>query len=665
VSIRAQALANRTAPSAESGVDPSINPGDDFFAYANGDWLKTATIPAGKDRWGARDEIAATTRLRVAGLLDDARTAQVGSTARKVADFRAAYLNEVAIEATGLAPLKPLLDAIASLDDKTALTRLLGTQLRADVDPLNYGVYNSSGLLGLSVEESNHGEKNYVAFLVQGGLGLPDREQYLSAEPAAQALRTTYQNYIAGMLALAGFDRAEQRATSVLALETSIARSHATTEASGDPHNADNLWTRADFAREAPGIDWPEFLTAAGLTGQDAFVAWQPGAVKGVASLVASQPLETWKDYLRFHVLDSYADVLPRAFAEPALAMHAASGGGQTNQSVREQRALDATQLAMSDAIGKMYADRYFPADQKARVRAVVSNVTAAFVRTVEGAMWMSPQAKAMALAKLKKLYVGIGYPDRWQDYSDLAIDSADPVGNLRRVADRNYRRAVARIGRPIDRTEWFMPAHTPGAILIFEENAYDFSAALLQAPKFDPTASDAATYGAIGAIIGHDVTHFVDVLGAQYDTAGLTRRWWTAEDSARFEALAAPLVSQFSGYHPSPDLAVNGKASETENVADLRGLSAAFDAYRRTLGSKARDKKYVRTHDREFFIAFAQSFRARIGERSMRAQAGADHAPENYRMSTVRNFDAWYDAFDVQPGQRLYLEPKARVRTW
>jgi endothelin-converting enzyme/putative endopeptidase len=209
------------------------------------------------------------------------------------------------------------------------------------------------------------------------------------------------------------------------------------------------------------------------------------------------------------------------------------------------------------------------------------------------------------------------------------------------------------------------MPAHSPGAILIFEENAYDFSAALLQPPKFDPTASDAATYGAIGAIIGHDVTHFVDVLGAQYDTAGLTRRWWTAEDSARFEALAAPLVNQFSGYHPSPDLAVNGKASETENVADLRGLSAAFDAYRCTLGSKARDKKYVRTHDREFFIAFAQSFRAKIGERSMRAQAGADHAPENYRMSTVRNFDAWYDAFDVQPGQRLYLEPKARVRTW
>jgi predicted metalloendopeptidase len=319
----------------------------------------------------------------------------------------------------------------------------------------------------------------------------------------------------------------------------------------------------------------------------------------------------------------------------------------------------------MSEPLGKMYAERYFTVEQKARVRAIVTNVTAAFARRVEAATWMSPATKATALAKLKTLYVGVGYPEQWQDYSDLGVDPGDPVGNLRRVAERAYRRAVARIGQPIDRTEWLMAPQTPGAVLVFEQNAYDFAAALLQPPKFDETASDAATYGAIGAIIGHDITHFVDVLGAEYDIEGRAHRWWTAEDSVRFQALAEPLVNQFSAYRPFPDSSINGKLTETENIADLGGLVAAFDAYRRTLGSMIKDKGYVRQHDREFFIAFAQSWRAKIGDGAMRRQLASDHAPENYRVATVRNFDAWYDAFDVVRGQRLYLEPKARVRIW
>jgi putative endopeptidase len=663
--VRAQAADDRKLSPPARSVDASIKPGDDFFAYANGGWLKSTAIPASKDRWGARDEINELTSQRVAKLFEDATAAPRRSTARKVADFRAAYLNEVAIEAMGLAPLKPLLDNIDRVQDKAALTRLLGSGMRADVDPLNFGVYNSSHLLGLSVERSIHGEKNYVPFLLQGGLGLPEREQYVSGEPRMQVLRASYQEYIAHMLALAGLDRPGQRAETVMTLETAIAQSHATAEASANDHNADNLWTRADFAREAPGMDWSDFFAAAGLATQESFVAWQPTAVKGVAALVASQPLETWKDYLRFHVVDALADVLPRGFREQALAMHGAAENVQRQQSSRTQRALDATQLAMSEAVGRMYAERYFPAGQKARVRAIVANVTAAFIRRVDTATWMSPDTKALALAKLKTLYVGIGYPDKWQDYSDLVVEPQDPVGNIRRVADRTYRRAVARIGQPIDRTEWLIAPQTAGAILVFEQNAYDFSAALLQPPKFDPKASEAATYGAIGAIIGHDVTHFVDALGAQYDLEGRVLRWWTPEDSARFQALADPLVNQFSAYHPFPDLSINGRLTQTENIADLGGLTAAFDAYRRTLGSSATDKNYVRQHDREFFIGFAQSWRAKIGESGMRKQLASDHAPENYRVATVRNLDAWYEAFDVLPGQRLYVEPKARVRIW
>jgi putative endopeptidase len=649
----------------EPGVDPSVKPGDDFFAYANGSWLQATEIPAGKDRWTARNEIDELTRQQVLKLLDDAGAQPVGSTARNVADFRAAYLNEAAIEARGLAPLKQLLDSIDRVENKAALTRLLGRGVRADVDPLNWGVYRSATLLGLSVEPGIHGEKTYIAFLLQGGLGLPNRESYVSTEPREQALRTRYMEYIGRLLALAGFDRAEQRAAAVMALETALAQTQATREASANDRNADNLWTRADFARQAPGMDWSAFFAAAGLARQETFVAWQPTAVIGLAALVRSEPLQAWKDYVRFHVIDALADVLPGAFAEQAQAM----GGvvtGQPQPSPRTQRALEATQVAMSDALGRMYAERYFPAEQKARVEAIVAKVIAAFRRRVEAATWMSPGTRTLALAKLNTLYFGIGYPEQWQDDSDLTVDPIDPVGNLRRVADRNYRRALARLGRPVDMTEWWIAPQMVGAVLVFQQNAYNFPAALLQAPKFDPTASNAANYGAIGAIVGHEVSHFVDMLGAEWDAENRMRHWWTPGDLSRFQALVEPLVNQFSSYRPFPDLRVDGKRTQTENIADLAGLAAAFDAYRATLGSKASDQAYVRQHDREFFIGFARSWRSKLRDEGLRTQVATDsHAPERYRIATVRNIDAWYDAFDVQPGQRLYLEPRARVRIW
>ncbi len=660
--MSAPAAAQQKAP-LESTVDASVKPGDDFFAYANGAWLKSTTIPAGKARWGARDDINELVRQRVAKLLEQARTAPAGSTARKIADYRAAYLNEAAIEAAGVAPLKPSLDSIDHVRDNTGLVRLLGSDLRADVDPLNWGTYNSSHLLGLAVTESIHDEKNYVAFLVQGGLGLPDRENYISADASMKTLLAKYREYVGRQLVLSGFDHADERAGRVIALETAIARTHTRREVSENDHNADNRWTRADFMRNAPSIDWNVFFAAAGLAKQEMFAVWQPSAVKGVGELVASQPIDAWKDYLRFHLIERYADVLPHDFAEQAHAMRAATGGARDTP--RADAALEATQLALGDAIGRLYVERFVTPEQKARVRTIVSNVAAAFAKRVELAKWMSPASRQTALAKLRVLYVGVGYPERWQDYSDLVIKSDDAVGNLRRVENRNYRRTVARLGKPVDTHEWLIPSAPAAAVLIFQLNAYDFAGALLQPPKFDPSASDAANYGAIGAVIGHDITHFVDVLGADYDVAGGMHHWWTADDSTRFQALATPLVDQFSAYRPFPDLAVNGKASETENVADLGGLTAAFDAYRATLGARAADKSYVRQQDREFFIAFAQSYRAKTGDASKRTQAASDHAPEIYRISTVRNIDAWYDAFDVRPGERLYLDPKSRVHIW
>jgi len=639
-------------------------PGDDFFGYANRDWLGNAAIPSGLDRWTARTEIDSLTRRRLGQLLDDADAEPIGSIGRMVANFRGAWLDEAAIEARGTTPLEPMLDSIDRVQNKAGLTRLLGRWLRADVDPLNWGVYRSSHLLGLSVEPGIHGEKTYVAFLVQGGLGLPDREHYLSAEPRMQALRARYLEYIDRQLSLAGFDRAGQRARTVLALETAIAQTQASREASAEDRNVENRWTRADFARRAPGMDWTAFFAAAGLATQDGFVAWQPSAVTGVAALVASQPLQDWKDYLRFHVIDRYADVLPRAFVEQSLALHD-TVTGRPHRS-RAERALEATQQSLGEAMGRMYADRYFPAEQKARVEAIVANVRAALVQRIEAVTWMSPGTKTLALAKLRTLYFGIGYPDDWQDYSDLTVDPEDPVGNLRRVADRDYRHALARLRKPVDMTQWWIAPHTVGAVLVFQQNAYNFPAALLQAPKFDPTASDAANYGAIGAIVGHEMSHFVDLLGAAWDPYGRASGWWTAGDSSRFLAAAKPLVHQFSDYRPFPDMAVDGERTRTENVADLGGLAVAFDAYRRTLGSQAADLDYVRQQDREFFIGFARSWRSKLADGALRAQVATDsHAPDRYRIATVRNLDAWYDAFQVMQGQKLYLEPAARVRIW
>ena len=581
----AQAPPDRVASRLERTVDPSIRPGDDFFGYANGAWLKAAVIPAGSDRWSARDEINERTRRQIAAILDDAGSAQPGSLARKVADVRSALLNESAIEEQGIAPLRPLLSRIDQVDDKLALARLLGSTMRTDVDPLNIGIYASSSVLGLSVEHSIHGEDSYTAFLVQGGLALGDRDRYLSQEPQAVDERSRYRKYIARLLTLAGFERADERARSVLALETAIARTHATSQESAVDRNADHQWSRADFAREAPGLDWTAFFDAAGLGQQPVVVAWQPSAVEGVAAFAASEPLESWKDYLRFHTIDENADVLPRAFADAAVDIRG-------NYRTRGERALAIMQSAMADAIGQLYAGRYFLSTQKARVLGIIANVGRAFREHVARAAWLSPASRTIALAKLDRLYVGIGYPDTWESWDDLRIDPADAFGNSQRIRERTARHALARLAKRYDPHEWVLTPQTVGAVLIFQQNAYTFAAALLQPPKYDATASDAATYGAIGAIIGHDMSHFVDVLGADYEPDGRMRRWWTAEDTAKFETAAGPIVRQFSEYQPLPGLNVNGRLTRTENVADLAGLTAAFEAYRASLGAKAADKQ-------------------------------------------------------------------------
>ena len=646
-------------------IKPGPAPGEDFYAYANAAWLAATPLPAGEGRWGARNEIQQVTTRRLTALIESATRMPAGSYQRKAADFYAAYLDDRRIEQAGLAPLRPELDRIERVRDRTQLAALLGSNLRADVDPLNFGVYESAGPLGLSVERGIHGEKNHFAYLLQGGLGLRTRDRYLDASAAAQAMRNNYKAYIAQALKDAGCDIPEQRADRVLMLETELARGHLTDEQSASELNADHQWPRDAFARNAPGMDWSAFFAAARLPAHARLVAWQPDAIKATAALVASEPLETWKDYLRFHAIDAYADVLPRDIADYALAIHAPDARGKGERPTRAQRALDATSNALPDALGQMYAAKYFPLPAKAKASEILANVVRAFGERLQTVQWMTPATREKALSKFRTMYFGVGYPEKWTDYARLTIAADDAAGNLRRVAQWNYEQALAKLAVPADRTEWAIPPQMVAAIYMPLQNAYDFSAALMQPPKFDPEASDATNYGSIGAIFGHELSHFIDPLGAGYDDDGAINPWWSQQDKAQFDAASAALIRQFSAYHPFPDMPVNGKLTLGENAADLGGLAVAFDAYRKTLGDAARDPAYVREQDRQFFIGFARAYRVKASDDALRAQLASDHAPERFRAWTVRNLDAWYAAFDVQRGQLLFLEPDARVTIW
>lgn len=648
----------------EAEVDRVVKPGDDFFSYANGAWLRRTEIPAGRNRWTVRNEIEGRTAAALTRLFALADSAAPGSLGRKVADFRAAYADTRQIESRGLSPLGPQLDSITALRDKRDLARFIGTDIGVDVDPLNYVIVQSSHLLGLSVEQSIHGEPSNVAFLVQGGLGLSDRAEYLSQDTAAVRHRQAYLGYIAKLLASAGFDHADRRAQGVFELETRLARTQMPAEPSSSDSNAAHRWTKTDFTRAAPGMDWPVFFEAAGLGREETIVAWQPGAISGVAAQVGSTPLAVWQDYLRFHLLHRYSDVLPATFDGAANAMRASVGGPTAGP--RDARALDATRINLADAIGVLYADQNFSPSQKRRIEDVVANVSAAFRRRVEEVTWLSPSARAMSLAKLRRLYVGVGYPDHRPDYSGLSIDRRDALGNVRRIEDRNRRLMLKQLGQPVDWTAWNITPQTVGALLVFQQNSYDFAAALLQPTKFDSTASLPAVYGSIGAIIAHDVTHYIDPLGAEFDTTGAKRNWWTAEDVVGYSQMAEPLVRQFSSYRPFPDLAVDGAKTRGENVADLAGLTAAFEAYRAATGGDHADSVTLRANDREFFLAWAMTWRGKVRDADLRNRIlNDDHAPEAYRVDTVRNLDAWYSAFDIRPGDQLYLDPAARVRVW
>jgi putative endopeptidase len=662
-------LSTAAVPGAENvyiqDMDRSVKPGDDFYRYANGGWLARVVIPAGQSSYDTRAMLVEKTSQRVRNLIQDASAAQParGSIAQKVGDYYASFMDQASIEAKGLAPLAGEMATISAISNKESLSAYLGTTLNTEVDGLTA---NADHVFGVWVNQSFADSKHYVFQLLQGGLGMPDRDSYLGPSSKMADLRAQYQAHIAAILKLAGDTDIEGKAAGILSLEIRMAQAFAPDADAADVFKQNNPWKRAEFGIKAPGMDWNAYFTSAGVADQTDFVVWQPSAVIGISALVGSESVNLWKDYLRFHLIEHYSNVLPKAVAAEDFAFYGTILSGAQSPPDRSKLAIIATNGALGQAVGQLYTQRYFPPEAKAKAQAMAADIITAYRNHIANLTWMSPETKQKALTKLAAFKIGVGYPDTWIDYSTLEVVRGDAFGNMRRAEAFSRSFNLAKLKRPADTGEWRIDPQVVGAIIVFTPNTESFTAALLQPPYFDCQGDAASNYGSAGAGMAHEISHSFDELGNIYDDQGRLGMWWTAEDADRYHAAAAKLAAQFSSYCPFSDLCINGKQVLSENIADIAGLLTAHDAYVLSLKGKPDVVIGGLTGEQRFFIAFSQRWRKLQSEAALRRQVTTDtHAPGEYRSDTVRNIDAWYKAFDIAPGDKLYLKLEDRVRIW
>jgi endothelin-converting enzyme/putative endopeptidase len=651
-----------------TNMDKSIKPGDNFYLYCNGDWIKNTPMPADRARLSVFSSLDDLANKNTAAIIEEAAKSDASgnSSKRKIADLYNSYMDEKAIDAKGGEPLQPHLKAIAGITNKKELAYAIGQTLRADVDALNNTNFHTNHLFGLWVAGGFNDPDHYAPYLLQGGVQLPDREYYLSTSEHMKEVRTKYQAHVSAMLKLAGFTDTDARAEKILALEHAIAEKHLSLADNDDIHKANNVWTPADFSKNAPGLEWAEYFRGAGLSKQASFIVWQPTAFAGESALVLSEPLDTWKDWLAYHMIEDYAPVLSSNFANERFDFFGKTLQGAPQQRPRWQRGIAIVNRELGDDVGQIYAQKYFPPEAKAQAQAMVSNIIAAFRKRIDALDWMAASTKAEAQQKLTTLYVGIGYPETWIDYSAYEVKGDDIFGNIWRGSLFEYRRQVGRLGAPVDRKEWSMDPQTVNAVNLPLQNALNFPAAILQPPFFDPKAPPAHNYGAIGSVIGHEISHTFDTEGSTFDSKGRLRDWWTPADLAHFEAATAKLAAQYDAYQPFPDLHLNGKQVLAENIADVAGIAASYDGFKASLDGQAAPEQDGFSGDQQFFIAFGQNYASKSRDAALRQQVMTDpHSPAEYRADTVRNIDAWYSSFDVKPGETLYLAPADRVRIW
>jgi putative endopeptidase len=642
------------------GMDRTVLPGNDFNLFANGNYVKNLEIPADRASYGMFNKLRDLSQERTRGIVEAAaalKDAKLGSEDQKVGDFYASFMDEAAIEAKGLAPLKPTLDAIAGISDPAMLARAFGVATRRGLDVA----------VGVGPVQDLKNPDIYSIYVGQGGLGLPDRDYYRDkTNPKFAQIRAQYVEHIAAMLTLAGLDRAKARAEAIYALESKLADAHWSKTEERQVEKSYNPVKFADLAKAYPGIDWAGLLAGAGIPAQEQLIIAQPSAILATGQLMVSEPLAVWKDYLTYHSLGRAASCLPKAFADENFAFHGKALMGQPQDQPRWKRGVDMTTAALGEAVGKLYVAQYFTPEAKRQADELVHNVIAAMDQRLANLTWMDPETKAKARAKLAIFTPKIGYPDHWRDYSKLEIRRGDALGNAMRVAEFRYQRELDKVGKPMDRSEWDMTPMTVNAYANPFWNEIVFPAAILQPPFFDAKADPAVNYGGIGVVIGHEISHHFDDQGRKFDKFGKLADWWTAEDVKRFTGLTDKVVKQYGAYEPLKGSHVNGELTLGENMADLAGINVSFDAYHKSLAGKPAPVLDGFTGDQRFFLGFAQVWRTKYRDSALLQQITTnEHTPGHYRPNVVRNLDAWYTAFDVKPGQALYLAPADRIKVW
>ncbi len=636
----------------DAGMDRTIRAGDNFYAFANGTWAKTTPIPADKSNYGSFSILDDLSRNRTRTLIEESAK----DPASRIGAVYNSFMDQAAVEAKGLAPMKPWLDQIAGLDDRKGLAKLY-----ADAMMLQIGT-PFAGFVG----QDDKAPDQYILSFSQSGLGMPDRDYYLSKDAKLAETKARYLQHLMTMLTLAGAPNAAARAKAVLALEDRIAAASWTKVESRDATKTYNKFSLAQMRTLTPGFDFAELIRASGAQGADNLLVAQPSAITKIAALVGKAPLGVLKDQLLVRSLDSYAAYLPKAFDEENFAFYGTTLSGTPQQEERWKRAVSFTTAVLQDDVSKLYVARYFPPETKAAADKLVRNVISAMDGRIDKLEWMAAETKVRAHAKLAAFTPKIGYPSQWRDMSALEVRGDDLLGNAMRSNRFDYAYNVEKLGKPIYKWEWGMTPMTINAYANFGMVEIVFPAAILQPPFFDPNADPAINYGGIGAVIGHELSHHFDDQGAKYDLSGKLTDWWTPADVAAFSSRLDRLGKQFDAYQPLPGLHVQGKLTMGENVADLAGLAVAHDAYLASLNGAPPPVIDGMTGDQRFYLGWAQVWRRNYREANLRQRLLTDpHSPSEQRVAIVRNMDPWYDAFDVMPGQKLYLPPADRVRIW
>ena len=634
-----------------AGMDKSVAPGDDFFSYANGTWVKNTPIPPDKARYGLFDVLQDLSTTRTRGIIEE----QAKDPNSRIGAAYESFMDEAVVEAKGLTPFKPWLDQVTAIRSKSELPKLYSAADRLGID-IPYRMF---------VGQDRKASDQYALNVSQGGLGMPDRDYYLSTDPKQVETRAKYLQHLTNMLTLAGEPNAAARAKAILAFETRVAQVQWTRAESRDANKTYNKMSLAEVRKFAPGFDFPSLVKDDGANVDSVIIA-QPSAFKGIAALIGRAPLSVVRDQLLVRSLDSYADYLPKAFDQESFAFYGTTLSGTPQQEPRWKRAVNFTVGTMGDDVSRLYVAKYFPPETKAAADRLVHNLIAAMDRRIDRLDWMSAETRAKAHAKLAAFTPEIGYPSKWRDMSALAIDRNDLLGNAMRSAQFEYDYQIGKLGGAVRRWEWGMRPMTINAYSSPTMVEIVFPAAILQPPFFDPNADDAVNYGGIGAVIGHEMSHQFDDQGAKYDLHGNLVDWWTPADAQNFQSRLDQYERQINSYEPLPGMHVNGKLTMGENVADLAGVTVAHDAYIASLGGKAPPVIDGFTADQRFYLGWAQVWRCNTREAAMRQRLLTDpHSPCSVRTDVVRNMDPWYSAFGVQPGQKLYLAPADRVRIW